>query len=142
MRKVVLAIGAALGLLVGTAGVANASDNVTVTNNCNLSANWKVLFSTNYDHTGQKQRFGHWLAYVDYVVINSPGPITKAQVNVYRYDEDGGPAIGSPFSILNVDAGRYIARKDPNLGNSFGISVHVWAASGATCQVDMDPSGI
>ena len=140
-RSILAAIVAAMMLFMGV-GVANASGDVTSPASCHLSANWKVLFSARYTDRNSTNTIG----YFDYLVINSPGVIHDVAVDVIKSTSSGDLTAlirdGAAAVATHRDTSKpaYVYRYDPNL-RVYTANVKVTAASGASCTVNIDPSG-
>jgi len=104
---------------------------------CQLSANWKVAVSAQWDNRTNDTLSG----FLNYVVINSDGHLGQIGIDILSTTgavlHHWGP---TPATVAN-SGGQFINRVDPDQGGANGVLFHVVAPSNIGCYIRVHSNG-
>lgn len=141
MRKLPIALLAALALIIGTSTTAQAAADITRGGSCSVSANWSITTSVNFNNTSGSPSTGS----VDYVVLNSPGALyTGGAAGVEFFNASGGSiSTGPDIFIRDYDKPGYVYRADYDSGPGVRrVKINPKAYTGTYCSEYSSPSTI
>lgn len=107
MRKLLWALVIAAMATLGFASSAEAAVDISKGSSCTVSANWSIAGSVNFNNTSGNPSHG----VVDYLVVNSPGPMGAIDVRFYNV---AGTQYTTGAYWLRQNVPGYVYRLDPN----------------------------
>jgi hypothetical protein len=117
IRKTIIVL-ITFALLAMGGSSARAAADITRPGSCSVSANWTINLSVNFNNTHGSPSRG----VVDYVVLNSPGPIQPSGSDVNFYNVAGQFMDQSTDWLRDFSKPGYVYRMDPEL---FGLTDEV-----------------
>lgn len=123
-RFLAIALASVVAILGLSVAPAQAAADITKGSSCSVSANWSIKGSVNFNNTSGSPSHG----IVDYVVLNSPGPMSFSTNAGLIFFTVGGAQYFSGNSWVRQDAPGYVYRNDP--GNLANVQIR---------RVEMDP---